>query len=74
MIDNKKTEILLIGDFNASIGEMIKGKESLRGESSFGKRNKRGSMFMIFVGSTHMKIVNRSFSNKMPNQVFKIKN
>lgn len=63
LIDNKKTEILLIGDFNASIGEMIKGEESLRGESSFGKRNKRGSMFMNFVGSTQMKIVNTYYGS-----------
>lgn len=60
---DKNAEIILIGDFNASIGKAIKGEESVRGNSNYGKRNKRGGMLLNFAGSLHLKIVNSYFGN-----------
>lgn len=66
MIQRKEVKIFLMGDFNASIGQMISGEENIRGDSSFGNRNSRGSMLLNFVGGLEMKIINSFFKN--PNE------
>lgn len=60
--ENKNNKTLLIGDFNTSIGKLVRGEDSIRGDSSFGKRNKGGSMLMDFAGSVQMKIVNSYYT------------
>lgn len=59
--EDKNTTTIILGDFNASIGRMIQGEESVRGNSGFGVRNKRGSMLIEFAASLEMKIVNSYF-------------
>lgn len=65
---NRGDTFLLIGDFNASIGQKRKGEDHIMGRNNYGKRNDRGENLVNFAGQHNLKIANTYFEQEKGNK------
>ena len=59
--DNSGTYTVLMGDFNAKIGQREKGEENIMGSFSYGERNRRGERMIEFAMEHKLKVTNTYF-------------
>ncbi|CAG4930860.1 unnamed protein product [Colias eurytheme] len=59
--------VIILGDFNARVGQKIKGEDRILGNSCFGKRDKRGTTLIQFCWENNLFIINSLFEKKNKN-------
>ncbi|XP_072051533.1 uncharacterized protein [Amphiura filiformis] len=59
--DSKAEYTIVMGDFNAKIGECQSGEEAIMGKFGVGERNKRGDMLLEFAAQQGLIIANTYF-------------
>ena len=61
---NKKSKLLIMGDFNSQVGKRMEGEESTMGKYNYGERNKRGWKLIRFCQEHELKIINTLFKKR----------
>lgn len=64
---SRKSEVLIMGDFNSRVGAAIPGEERTIGKYYFGERNDRGQMLIDFASSLNFKVGNIFFGKQKMN-------
>ena len=62
--ENKAKYIIVMGEFNAKIGECQPEEENIQGKFGYGERNKRGGMLLEFAARHKLVIIANSFFTK----------
>lgn len=62
--DTQDTNVLVIGDFNAKIGQPRKFENLIMGKYGYGKRNERGEWLLQYAREQHLSIMNTYFKKK----------
>jgi exonuclease III len=58
---------LILGDFNARVGQRLPGEEKILGKYCYGKRDKRGETLLQFCHQNNLVITNGVFRKKIQN-------